>query len=123
MAAFLFRGVRAFYQTWGHGQPIMLLHSGGSSSAQWTKVAEQLSANHKMIAPDFLGFGATEAWPELGALTHDLQADLVAEVMRSEDIAVIDIVGHSYGGATAIRLLVGRPELARSLILIEPIVS
>jgi pimeloyl-ACP methyl ester carboxylesterase len=123
MAAFLFRGVRASYQTWGQGHPILLLHSGGSSSAQWAKVAEQLSADHKMIAPDFLGFGATEPWPEPGGLTHELQADLVAEVMRSEGSAALDIVGHSYGGATAIRLLVGRPQLVRSLMLIEPIVS
>jgi pimeloyl-ACP methyl ester carboxylesterase len=101
----------------------MLLHSGGSSSAQWTKAAEQLSAHHKMIAPDFLGFGATEAWPEPGGLTHDLQADLVVEVMQIEGGAALDIVGHSYGGATAIRLLVGSPQLVRSLILIEPVVS
>jgi len=123
MAALLFKGAHVFYLTWGQGQPIMLLHSGGSSSSQWTKVAEQLSAHHRIIAPDLLGFGATEAWPVPGGLTHDLQADLVAEVMRNEGSAALDVVGHSYGGATAIRLLLGRPQLVRSLILIEPIVS
>ena len=43
--------------------------------------------------------------------------------MRSENSAALDIVGHSYGGATAIRLFLGRPQLVRSLVLIEPIVS
>jgi pimeloyl-ACP methyl ester carboxylesterase len=123
MAAVLFKGVRAFYQICGQGQPIMLLHAGGSSSTQWPKVADQLAANHRIIAPDLLGFGATGSWPVAGGLTHDLQADLVAEVMRSENSAALDIVGHSYGGATAIRLLLGRPQLVRSLVLIEPIIS
>src|SRR5262245_54920793 len=123
MAAILFRGVRAFYRSWGQGQPILLLHAGASSSTQWTKVADQLAANHRIIAPDLLGFGATGSWPAPGGLTHDLQADLVAEVMQSENNAALDICGHSYGGATAIRLVLSRPQLVRSLILIEPIIS
>ena len=123
MTDFVFRGLRASYQSWGQGLPLVLLHSSGSSGAQWAKVAEQLSTEHKLIAPDLLGFGATEAWPEPGGLTHDLQAELVAEVVRAESAAALDIVGHSYGGATAIRLLLAQPQLVRSLVLIEPIVS
>jgi pimeloyl-ACP methyl ester carboxylesterase len=123
MTDLVFRGLRASYQSWGQGLPLVLLHAGGSSGAQWGKVAEQLSAEHRLIAPDLLGFGATEAWPEPGGLTHDLQAELVAEVVRAESAAALDIVGHSYGGATAIRLLLAQPQLVRSLVLIEPIVS
>ena len=66
MPDFVFRDVRAFYQVWGDGTPIVILHSGGSSSAQWTKTAEHLPS-HRIIAPDCLGFGATAEWPESGA--------------------------------------------------------
>jgi pimeloyl-ACP methyl ester carboxylesterase len=99
-----------------------MLHSGGSSSAQWTKVAEHL-ADRKIVAPDCLGFGATGAWPETGRLSHDLQSDLVAEVLQLEGGAAFDIVGHSYGGATAVRLAIRQSRCVRSLVLIEPILS
>ena len=49
--------------------------------------------------------------------------DLVAEVIARECVEPVDVVGHSYGGGTAVRLALRRPELVRSLVLIEPILS
>ena len=118
-----FCGLRASYETWGRGEAVVLLHSGGASSAQWTKIAELLQEKHGLVAPDLLGFGATEVWPVSGMLTHDLQADLVAEVIKHWDGGPADIVGHSYGGATAVRLKLRYPHLVRSLVLIEPIIT
>jgi lipase len=101
----------------------VLLHAGGASSAQWEKVAEAFGPDRLLVAPDLLGNGDTEAWPEAGALTHDLQAELVGEVIDAAADGPVDIVGHSYGGATAVRLAVNWPEKVRSLVLIEPILN
>lgn len=118
-----FRGVLASYRTWGQGRPVVLLHSGGGSGAQWEKVAAMLSADFGLIAPDLLGCGATQSWTVSGALTHDLQAELAAQVIEATSDQPVDIVGHSYGGATALRLAVNRPAMVRSLVLIEPILN
>ncbi len=118
-----FRGVRATYRTWGQGPPLLLLHSGGGSGAQWGKIANELAPDWLSIAPDLLGFGATGSWPEAGALTHDLQAELAAQVIAANTDQAVDVVGHSYGGATAIRLMMNRRQKVRSLVLIEPILS
>jgi pimeloyl-ACP methyl ester carboxylesterase len=123
MPEIAFRGIRAFYDSWGEGPSLLLLHAGGSSSSQWKKVGEYLSKDRRLIAPDCIGFGGTESWPEPGALTHDLQAELVAQVLKSEAVEQIDIVGHSYGGASAVRLFLRCPQKVRSLVLIEPIMS
>src|SRR5687767_13757777 len=123
MPEIAFKGLRAVYKTWGSGRPVALLHSGGGSSAQWTKIAESLAPEHLLIAPDLLGFGATEAWPIRGGLTHDLQADLVVDVVSTVGTIPVDVVGHSYGGGTAVRLAVRYPEHVRSLVLIEPIIT
>ena len=101
----------------------MLLHAGGASSAQWERVAEALGPGRLLVAPDLLGNGGTEPWPHAGALTHDLQAELVAEVIDATADGPVDIVGHSYGGATAVRLAVNCPEKVRSLVLVEPILN
>lgn len=118
-----FRNVRATYQSWGEGPPLLLLHSGGGSGAQWSRIAKTLAPERLSIAPDLLGFGATGSWPEAGALTHDLQADLVAQVIAANTDRPVDVVGHSYGGATALRLAMKHRDRVRSLVLIEPILA
>ena len=116
-----FQGVRVAYRTWGEGPPVLLLHSGGGSSRQWEKVAALLAAGHTIVAPDLLGFGNSGSWPEAGKLTHTLQAGLAARVLEAATDSTVDVVGHSYGGATAICLALAKPARVRSLVLIEPI--
>jgi pimeloyl-ACP methyl ester carboxylesterase len=116
-----FEGLQVFFRTWGQGEALVLLHCGGSSSAQWDNIADRLAADFRLIAPDLPGFGATPMWPKLGELTHDLQARLVEDVIRASGGGPAHLVGHSYGGSTALRLALRTPELVRSLILIEPI--
>lgn len=123
MPGFVFKGLRANYRTWGEGPPIVLLHGGGASGALWEKVAAALGSGERLIAPDLLNCGTTESWPERGALSHDRQAELVAQLIDEEGGGPLDVVGHSYGGATAVRLGVNRPEKVRSLVLIEPILT
>jgi pimeloyl-ACP methyl ester carboxylesterase len=70
-----------------------------------------------------LNCGETEAWPVARALTHDLQAELVAAVIDAVVGEAVDVVGHSYGGAAAVRLAIDHPGKVRSLLLIEPILT
>ncbi len=90
-----FRGVPAHHETWGAGLPLVALHGGGSSGAQWQRLAAVLQDRRRTISPDLIGFGQTGAWPRPGGLTHDLQADLVAMLAEGAGNGPIDIVGHS----------------------------
>jgi pimeloyl-ACP methyl ester carboxylesterase len=76
-----------------------------------------------VIAPDLWGFGLTEGWIGEGSLTHDDQALLVARTIEEVTSAPAHLVGHSYGGATALRLVLQRSDLVATLILIEPILT
>lgn len=118
-----FKGLRCVYRTWGQGRPVVLLHFGGGSGVQWEKMATALASDCRAIAPDLVGAGDTASWPVADALTHDVQADLVAALIDTNADRPVDIVGHSYGGATAVRLAVNQPQKARSLMLIEPILN
>jgi pimeloyl-ACP methyl ester carboxylesterase len=119
-----FRNLAVHYEVWGSGLSLVLLHAGGgSSSAQWQRIAAILADEHRSIAPDLLGFGRTAAWHGPGNLTHDLQAKMVASLIAGEIAGPVDVVGHSYGGATALRLALNRPDLVRTLVLIEPILT
>lgn len=126
MADILFHDRPVHAERWaaaaGHNAPLVMLHAGGAAGAQWRKVAEALQDRHAVVAPDLLGFGRTPPWPGPGTLTHDLQADLVATLLRADEGSPHHLVGHSYGGATALRLALREPALVRSLVLIEPVV-
>jgi pimeloyl-ACP methyl ester carboxylesterase len=114
---------RVAYVERGTGPPLMLLHAGGSSGRQWEKVMLLLECHFRVVAPDLWGFGLTDGWPEEEDLTHDHQASLVSRVIEAVALGPVHLVGHSYGGATAVRLALKEKELVKAMVLIEPILT
>jgi pimeloyl-ACP methyl ester carboxylesterase len=103
----------------GSGVPVVLVHSGGLSSRQWTRVASRLTPTHRVLAPDLLGSGESDPVPPGDFHFH-------------EDVAVLDaildsldgdhhLVGHSYGGLIALTSARLRPARVLSLSLFEPV--
>jgi pimeloyl-ACP methyl ester carboxylesterase len=121
MAEALIDGRRVSYFETGSGAPVVLLHAGAGSGKQWTKIARLLEARFRVIAPDLWGFGGTESWSGGHELSHDDQALLVSELVGRLCDEPVHLVGHSYGGATAVRLVLRNREIVRSVVLIEPI--
>jgi pimeloyl-ACP methyl ester carboxylesterase len=115
-------GIRVHYRESGAGQPVVLLHGGGSSGAQWRKVNRMLEHRYRLITVDHYGFGSTDPWPgSPEERSHDAEADLVRAVMAhtcGKD--PVHLVGHSYGGGVALRLMAKDPTPVRSLVLVEP---
>ena len=124
MPAFRYGQTSVNYGDTGSGETLVLLHSGGSSGAQWRKSGALLE-DRRQITPDFYGHGGTDPWAGATVLQHDDQADLVAAVLDDAGLADIplDIVGHSYGGAGAVRMVLRNLASIRSLVLIEPMLA
>jgi lipase len=75
-----------------------------------------------LTAPDMIGHGQARDWDMLGDL-HSLctrdAIDLAAKMAATS--GPIDLIGHSFGGTVALRIALERPELLRSIVLIEPV--
>lgn len=108
------------YREQGCGEPVLLLHSSGSSSAQWRALVDRLSARFRVIAPDLYGYGGSDLWPGEGAfrLAHEAE---IAYALLGRIGEPAHVVGHSYGGATALHLARERSDLVRSLAVVEPV--
>jgi len=52
--------VALFHSTWGAGPLVVALHGLGASSAYWDRLAQHLP-DHRVVAPDALGFGRSPA--------------------------------------------------------------
>ncbi len=109
------------YWTSGTGTPVLALHSSGASGLQWKNLSDHLQGRHRLIAPDLPGYGKTPAWPGTGVASVENEARYIARLIKAAGEPV-HLVGHSWGGAVAMRIAMALPEWTRSLTLIEPAV-
>jgi pimeloyl-ACP methyl ester carboxylesterase len=90
----------------GNGQPVLLIHGSGtgvSAWANWRTVMPALSRQHRVIAPDIVGFGYTDRPDDFQFTRDSWTAHLVAFV-DALDLPEVLIVGNSFGGALALWL-------------------
>ena len=91
-------GINLAYTDQGRGTPVVLLHAFPQSRAMWAPQVNALSKTHRVIAPDFRGFGESDAPP--GPYTLDRFADDVAGLLDHLAIPRAVFVGLSMGGYT-----------------------
>jgi len=104
----------------GTGAPVLLLHGSASAAVMWIPVIDALKSRFRVIAPDLIGYGRTDSWPDGHGFGVDDELRLV-EPLLPHAPAGVHVVGHSYGGVVALHLaLAGRVPI-RSLTLIEPV--
>ena len=93
----------------------LLIHSGGFTSRQWRKLADLLSPDFRVLAPNLLGYDTP--WPD-GKPFH-FRDDLT--FLQSLIDEPMHLVGHSYGGFLALQLALARPDLVRSIAVYDPV--
>lgn len=79
---------------------------------------ERLAPQCHVLAPDLAGHGRT-TWQDRGANALEEDLALVEALAGGE---AVHLVGHSYGGAVALRYAMRHPHRVRSLALYEPAV-
>lgn len=100
-------------------ETVVLLHSSASSGRQWSALVESLQPRFEVRAVDFHGHGSRLAWSGERPLTLADDAALVKPLLWEAGGA--HIVGHSYGGAIALKVATMYPHLVRSLVAYEPV--
>lgn len=111
------RSLMTTYEKAGAGPTVLLLHGWGDSKETYKMLVGDLKNDFTLIALDLPGFGQTQAPLEAWGL--DDYAQFVADFLKK--IAVDDVhafVGHSNGGAIAIRGLAAKTLTANKLVLL-----
>ncbi|WP_181782755.1 alpha/beta fold hydrolase, partial [Pseudonocardia pini] len=98
----------------GEGPPVVLLHGFPHTWRIWSEVIGPLAAQHRVLAPDLRGFGASTMSDQLDAdtLARDLEA-LLERVGRATVVAL------DAGVPGAFLAALRRPDLVSRLVLIE----
>ena len=105
--------------------PVVALHSSASTGGQWKSLAAAL-AGREVFTPDLPGYGRASfrdsARDDAASLAGDAAAVLRTLGARADVGApAFHLVGHSYGGAVALKIALSQPQRVLSLTLIEPV--
>lgn len=112
---------RIVYQELGEGEPLVLLHTfgPGHSSLEWRRTAEELARDHRVYAPDLLGWGNSDkpARNYDSELYLELLGDFLDDIVGQRAV----LVAAGMTAAYATQLASDRPESVRALALVVPL--
>jgi len=103
------------------GPPVLMIHGASANAREFTwTLAPELEQDFRVLMADRPGHGHSRRPPGAEALgVQAAQMAGVLEKLAPDEQAVV--VGHSFGGAVALRLALDRPELVKGLVLLAPV--
>ncbi len=113
-------GRSVHYLDQGRGGPVLvLLHAFPLHAGMWAPQIQALAGRGRVVAPDLLGFGATDAPEDPDAYSVDVWADQVAGLLDHLGLARVVLGGLSMGGYAALAFLRRHPERLVGLVLAD----
>jgi hypothetical protein len=105
-----------YYEVFGGGPPVLVLHGGLGSLVDMRYQIESLARNHLVIAPDSRGHGRST--DSAAPLSYAEMAEDVHALLDRLAIRTADVVGWSDGGITGLTLALRHPEQVGRLVVI-----
>jgi 2-hydroxymuconate-semialdehyde hydrolase/2-hydroxy-6-oxo-octa-2,4-dienoate hydrolase len=112
-------GIETSYLEAGAGDPVIMLHGSGpgvSALANWQQNIPMLSQRFRVLAPDIVGFGATERADDI-VYSLGTWTDHVWAFLDAHGIEKTAIVGNSLGGRIALQMATDRPDRITKMVL------
>ena len=110
----LANGVKLYYETYGQGPPLLLLHGNGESIGSFRAQIGELARRYQVIAVDTRDQGKSA--PTEGVLTYDLFAQDMVALLDALHVPAAHVVGWSDGGNTGLSLALHHPARVKSLV-------
>lgn len=108
-------GIQMYYEIYGNGKPLVLIHGGGSTiETSFGRIIPLLSGNRQLICVELQAHGRTG--DRNSGISFEQDADDVAALLKNLHIGKADILGFSNGGNTALQIAIRHPELCDKII-------
>lgn len=108
-------GIKMYYELYGQGKPLVLIHGGGSTiQTSFGRVIPLFSKDRQLICVELQAHGRTG--DRNAELSFEQDADDVAVLLKELNIKKADILGFSNGGNTALQIAIRHPELCNKII-------
>jgi len=111
-------GVVIYYESFGQGPPLVILHGGpGASHDYFLPYLTPLARHHELVFIDERGSGRSSKLDDPAGYTVEAMADDVEAVRKELALGRIALLGHSYGGVLAQAYALKYQQNLTSLIL------
>jgi len=109
-------GIKMYFETFGAGEPLLLIHGGSASIESWFNQIPELQKGYRVIAPDSRAHGRTQ--DSTNALSYKLMASDFSELLKQLSITNAVVIGWSDGGIIGLDLAMNHPTLVKKLVTI-----
>ena len=106
-----------YYEEYGVGKPLVLLHGFGGSAQNWHPFTARLSGHHRLIVVDLRGHGYSTN--PGNRFTHREAASDVFLLLEKLGIGHFSAMGISSGGMTLLHMATSQPRRIDSMVLIS----
>lgn len=109
-------GLKMYYEIYGQGQPLVLIHGGGSTiETTFGRVIPTLAEHRQLICVELQAHGRTGDRDK--DLSFEQDADDVVTLLKNLHIPKADFFGFSNGGTTTMQIAIRHPEIVNKIIL------
>ena len=111
-------GARIVYTDAGEGEPVLLLHGYPQSRLAWRHQLPALARTHRVLAPDWLGWGESDRPVEL-SFRYDEEVRRIGRFLDAVGVPRASIAAHDYGAHLAVGLVTREPARVARLALLN----
>ncbi len=107
-------GVKLYYEIYGKGEPILLIHGNGTGIKGWSSQISHFSRKYQVIAVDCRGRGNSELGDD--SLTYLQQANDLAKLLTELKLEKVTVIGKSDGGIIGLLMAIHHPKSMKQLV-------
>lgn len=107
-------GIELYYETYGEGEPLLLLHGNSQSILAFTHQIPEFEKHYRVIAVDTRGQG--KSTEDGQRYTYELFAEDMKALLDELGLDSVNVVGWSDGGNTGLMLAMKYPAKVRKLV-------
>jgi 3-oxoadipate enol-lactonase len=109
----------SYSDTGGDGTPVVLVHGFPFNSSLWDPQVESLGDRFRVIAPDLMGFGDSDAPEDPSAYSIAVFSDQIRAVVDDTDARSAVLCGLSMGGYVCLDLWRRHRDVIKRLVLAD----
>lgn len=109
---------KVHYLEMGLGQPLVMVHGGGSHSSEWYNILGPLAKRYHLYVVDRPGCGLTDAIDYKGVDYQKSAVNFIASFLDALGLEHVILIGQSMGGYFSICFALQQPDRVEKLLLI-----
>ena len=107
-------GLTLYYETYGSGEPLLLIHGNGGSIGDFAAQIPFFRMRYRVIAMDSRDQGKSS--DSSGSLTYEKMTDDLAALLDHLNTGPVNVVGWSDGGIEALLLGIRHPQKVKKIV-------